>query len=69
MNYLRHFGAVEFEDLDDVLQSVHVVSVDEPVTQVPVRVVQITELVAHDVASDVWTALCVALNDGNLRKK
>lgn len=69
MNDLRHFGTVEFEDLDDVLQSIHVVSVDEPVTQVPVGVVQITELVLHDVASDVWAAFCIALNDGNLERE
>lgn len=68
MDDLRHFGAVEFEDLDDVLQSIHVISVDEPVTQVPEGVVQITEIVAHDIASDVWTTLCIALNDSNLRK-
>jgi hypothetical protein len=55
----------ELEDVDDVLEAVHVVAENEPIAQVAhrrVAFVHVAELAAHDVPRDVGVLLHAALD-------
>lgn len=58
--------AEELEQLDDVLQAVHVVAQDDPVAHVPVRGVHHPEGGAHDVGRDVGVLHHALLLHGHL---